>query len=101
MEQIAFTKDKPIFQQLAEKARYAALTPEEQELYDLDRRNEMAYWDSIYLAEEKAKARGEANERAKALEEKKATIRSLKNSGVPINIIASSYKMSIEEINNL
>ena len=113
MEQIAFTKDKPIFQQLAEKARYAALTPEEQELYDLDRRNEMAYWESIYLAEEKAeakglkkgraegKAEGEAEERAKALAEKKEIARKQKELGIPVEIIAKTFGFSSEQINNL
>ena len=89
MEQIPFVNDKPIYKQLAEKARYAALTPEEQELYELDRRNEMAYWDSMFLsktegiAEGEAKgraegeAKGRAEEQAKALKEKQENAKRL------------------------
>lgn len=68
MEQIPFVEDKPIYKQLAEKARFANLTPEEQELYELDRRNEMAYMHSLLYAkmeaEEKGRAEGEAKGRA-------------------------------------
>lgn len=64
MEQIPFVEDKPIYKQLAEKARFANLTPEEQELYELDRRNEKAYMHSLLYvkmeAEEKGRAEGEA-----------------------------------------
>ena len=115
MEQIPFVNDKPIYKQLAEKARYAALTPEEQELYDLDRRNEMAYWDSMFLAEEKAEARGlekgraegiaegiaegEARERANALKEKLENARKLiSEEGWSIEKVASFFGLSSEAI---
>ena len=117
MEQIPFAKDKPLFDQLKEIAKHHALTPEQQELYDNELRNEIAYYSSIVLAEQRASAKGEARgiakgraegiaegraeERAKALEEKKAIAQNLKKNGVPVEVIASSTGFTIEEINHL
>ena len=107
MEQIPYVNDKPIYKQLAEKARYAALTPEEQELYDLDRRNEMAYWDSMFLAEEKAEARGLEKGRAEgiaeaeanALKEKLENARKLiTEKGWSLEEVASFFDLSPEAI---
>lgn len=68
METMPFSDDKPIFQQLEEKAKWHSLTPEEQELYEYDFMNYWAYTGSLEYAEmqglEKGKAEGEAKGRA-------------------------------------
>ena len=130
MEQIPFVEDKPIYKQLAEKARYANLTPEEQELYELDRRNEMAYMHSLLYAkmeaEEKGRAEGEAKGfaigEAKGIakgiaegraegraegeaigveKEKRQIAQNLKTLGIDIQTIQKSTGLTVEEINNL
>lgn len=69
MDTIPFTNDKPIFKQLAEKAKYTTLTPEERDLYERDRRNEIAYRESILYAEMKAAERGRAEGLEKGIAE--------------------------------
>ncbi|MCQ2239825.1 MAG: hypothetical protein MJZ73_11410 [Bacteroidaceae bacterium] len=122
MEQIPFVEDKPIYKQLAEKARFANLTPEEQELYELDRRNEMAYMHSLLYAkmeaEEKGRAEGEAKGIAKGIskgiakgiaegeaigveKEKRQIAQNLKTLGIDIQTIQKSTGLTVEEINNL
>ena len=106
MENISFTKDIPIFQQLEEKAKLHALTPEEQNLYETDRRNYFAYWGGIWQAErlamEKGEARGEARGRAEGrAEEKRETARKLKELQVPLSVIVQSTGLTEEEISEL
>lgn len=60
METMPFSDDKPIFQQLEEKAKWHSLTPEEQELYEYDFMNYWAYTGSLEYAEMKGKAEGKA-----------------------------------------
>ena len=110
MDQIPFVKDKPIFKQLAEKARYATLTPEEQDLYELDRRNEMAYMNSMLYAQMQAQEEGlkEGLEQGlkkgmeQGLEQGKLQIaRNLKSLGIDVQTIQQSTGLTLEEINNL
>lgn len=99
METIPFAKDKPIFQQLQEKARLHALTPQEQELYEAELRNEIAYYGSIVYAENKARAEGRAEERAKAEAEKLENARKLvQEKGWSIEDAASFFGLSPESI---
>ncbi|MCQ2238041.1 MAG: Rpn family recombination-promoting nuclease/putative transposase [Bacteroidaceae bacterium] len=106
MDKIPFTNDRPIYRQLAEKARYASLTPEEQELYDYDLRNYLAYVDSMIYAEDKGVAKGRveglAEGRAEGKAEEKLQIaQNLKALGIDIQTIQKSTGLTVEEINNL
>ena len=102
MDKIPFTNDRPIYQQLAEKARYASLTPAEQELYDYDLRNYMAYVDSMLYAEDRGIAKGRAEGKAEGLAEGKLQIaQNLKALGIDIQTIQKSTGLTVEEINNL
>lgn len=118
MDKIPFTNDRPIYRQLAEKARYASLTPEEQEIYDYDLRNYLAYVDSMIYAEDKGRAEGEAKGRAEGraegrsegrvegkaegkAEEKLQIAQNLKALGIDIQTIQKSTGLTVEEINNL
>ena len=113
-ETVPFTKEKPIFVQLAEKAKYAALTPQEQDLYDQYRRNEMAYLGSMYKARREAMEEGEARGEARGLAKgeargraegeakgKRDTARKLKALNIPVSVIAESTGLSEEEISEL
>lgn len=106
MDQIPFVKDKPIFKQLAEKARYANLTPEEQELYEMDRRNEMAYMNSLLYAQMQAQEEGLKKGRAEGLEQGRAEEKlqialSMKALDIDIQTIQKCTGLSVEEITNL
>ena len=107
MDKYPFTNDRPIYQQLAEKARYANLTPQEQELYDYDLRNYLAYVDSMMYAKDMAKAEGiaigEAKGEAKGKAEGKVMLlkAQIKDGLITIEKAAEYAEMPVDEFKRL
>ncbi len=97
-----FEAQHKIFKRLAEIADSKTLTKEEQEKYD---NSMMVMWDNYAVykhAEEKGIIKGEAKGRAEGrVEEKKEIALNLLTYNTPIDIIAKSTGLSIEEIKKL
>lgn len=101
-----FEAQHKIFKRLAEIADSKTLTKEEQEKYD---NSMMVMWDNYAVykhAEEKGIIKGEAKGRAEGrvegrVEEKKEIALNLLAYNTPIDIIAKSTGLSIEEIKKL
>ena len=102
LEKIPFEAQHKIFKRLAEIADSKTLTKEEQEKYD---NSMMVMWDNYAVykhAEEKGIIKGEAKGRAEGrVEEKKEIALNLLTYNTPIDIIAKSTGLSIEEIKKL
>jgi predicted transposase/invertase (TIGR01784 family) len=102
LEKIPFEAQHKIFKRLAEIADSKTLTKEEQEKYD---NSMMVMWDNYAVykhAEEKGIIKGEAKGRAEGrVEEKKEIALNLLAYNTPIDIIAKSTGLSIEEIKKL
>lgn len=102
LEKMPFEAQHKIFKRLAEIADSKTLTKEEQEKYD---NNMMVMWDNYAVykhAEEKGIIKGEAKGRAEGrVEEKKEIALNLLTYNTPIDIIAKSTGLSIEEIKKL
>lgn len=101
-EKMPFEAQHKIFKRLAEIADSKTLTKEEQEKYD---NSMMVMWDNYAVykhAEEKGIIKGEAKGRAEGrVEEKKEIALNLLAYNTPIDIIAKSTGLSIEEIKKL
>ena len=106
LEKMPFEAQHKIFKRLAEIADSKTLTKEEQEKYD---NSMMVMWDNYAVykhAEEKGIVKGEAKGRAEGrvegrVEEKKEIALNLLAYNTPIDIIAKSTGLSIEEIKKL
>lgn len=102
LEKMPFEAQHKIFKRLAEIADSKTLTKEEQEKYD---NSMMVMWDNYAVykhAEEKGIIKGEAKGRAEGrVEEKKEIALNLLSYNTPIDIIAKSTGLSIEEIKKL
>ena len=106
LEKMPFETQHKIFKRLAEIADSKTLTKEEQEKYD---NSMMVMWDNYAVykhAEEKGIIKGEAKGRAEGrveerVEEKKEIALNLLAYNTPIDIIAKSTGLSIEEIKKL
>ena len=106
LEKMPFEAQHKIFVRLAEIADSKTLTKEEQEKYD---NSMMVMWDNYAVykhAEEKGIIKGEAKGRAEGrvegrVEEKKEIALNLLAYNTPIDIIAKSTGLSIEEIKKL
>ena len=102
LEKMPFEAQHKIFKRLAEIADSKTLTKEEQEKYD---NSMMVMWDNYAVykhAEEKGIIKGEAKGRAEgSVEEKKEIALNLLAYNTPIDIIAKSTGLSIEEIKKL
>lgn len=102
LEKMPFEAQHKIFKRLAEIADSKTLTKEEQEKYD---NSMMAMWDNYAVykhAEEKGIIKGEAKGRAEGRAEgKKEIALNLLAYNTPIDIIAKSTGLSIEEIKKL
>ena len=114
LKKIPFTDEKPLFEQLEEKARFYSLTPEEQELYDAIYDKHWVYDATIRYAEDEAKRNGHAAGLAKGLEEGRAAGRAeglaegklsvalnLKSMGLPAEQIMQATGLTLEQIENL
>ena len=97
-----FEAQHKIFKRLAEIADSKTLTKEEQEKYD---NSMMAMWDNYAVykhAEEKGIIKGEAKGRAEGKKEKAEEIAlNLLAYNTPLEVIAKSTGLSIEEIKKL
>ena len=102
LEKMPFEAQHKIFKRLAEIADSKTLTKEEQEKYD---NSMMVMWDNYAVykhAEEKGIIKGEAKGRAEGrVEEKKEIALNLLAYNTPIDIIAKSTGLSIDEIKKL
>ena len=102
LEKMPFEAQHKIFKRLAEIADSKTLTKEEQEKYD---NSMMVMWDNYAVykhAEEKGIIKGEAKGRVEGrVEEKKEIDLNLLTYNTPIDIIAKSTGLSIEEIKKL
>lgn len=102
LEKMPFEAQHKIFKRLAEIADSKTLTKEEQEKYD---NSMMVMWDNYAVykhAEEKGIIKGVAKGRAEGrVEEKKEIALNLLTYNTPIDIIAKSTGLSIEEIKKL
>ena len=113
LERMPWLAKDAVFQRLASIAEVAALSKEDREKYDESLRK---YRDTISVMEGQFQegrekglvegeaigiAKGQAKAEAKARQEKLESARSLKENGVPIELIASSLGLSPEEINSL
>ena len=102
LEKMPFEAQHKIFKRLAEIADSKTLTKEEQEKYN---NSMMVMWDNYAVykhAEEKGIIKGEAKGRAEGrVEEKKEIALNLLTYNTPIDIIAKSTGLSIEEIKKL
>ena len=113
LERMPWLAKDAVFQRLASIAEVAALSKEDREKYDESLRK---YRDTISVMEGQFQegrekglvegeaigiAKGQAKAEAKARQEKLESARSLKENGVPIELIASSLGFSPEEINSL
>ena len=102
LEKMPFEAQHKIFKRLAEIADSKTLTKEEQEKYD---NSMMVMWDNYAVykhAEEKGIIKGEAKGRVEGrVEEKKEIALNLLTYNTPIDIIAKSTGLSIEEIKKL
>lgn len=100
--QLAFTKEIPLFMRLEEIASYSALSPKQQIQYDDSFNNYLAVLgNEAYnrrVGFEQGRAEGIQQGRA---EEKIAIARTLKASGVDIDLIAKSTGLSPNEIQKL
>ena len=106
-----FSQQDRIFQKVFEQAEIARYTPEERREYEASIKNYWDYNSTMKTAADKAKAEGRAEGlaegRAEGLaegraegraEEKLANARSLKENGVPVDVIAKSLGLTAEEI---
>ena len=102
LEQMPFEAQHKIFKRLAEIADSKSLTKEEQEKYD---NSMMVMWDNYAVykhAEEKGIIKGEAKGRAEGKKEKAEEIAlNLLAYNTPLEVIAKSTGLSIEEIKKL
>ena len=99
LDRMPFMAKNAVFKKLAEIADVNTLTKEEHDKYDSSikvlRDNIVVYQGAI----QKGRAEGRAEGREEGrLEEKLANARSLKQNGVPIEIIAKSLGLSIAEV---
>jgi predicted transposase/invertase (TIGR01784 family) len=101
MDKIPVYLRKPIFEKLFSIAEYSNLTKEEKTMYD----SSLKYkWDNENVrafAIKEAVIEAREQERAKAIEEKKAIAREMKNDGLPFAQISKFTKLSTEEIEKL
>jgi predicted transposase YdaD len=113
VERLPFESQKLIWQQLAEKARISALTPQEHELYEESWLNYCTNMNVLETAKEEGLAEGRAEGReeglAEGLKEGRAegearlwdAARNLKSQGVPITVIGQATGLSEEELTQL
>ena len=80
-----------VFQKVFEQAEIAHYSPEERREYEASVKNYWDYYSTVTTAEKKGEAKGRAEERMK-------NARSLRDNGVPIDIIAKSLNLTAEEI---
>jgi predicted transposase/invertase (TIGR01784 family) len=95
-----------IFQKVFEQAEIARYTPEERREYEASIKNYWDYNSTMKTAADKAKAEGRAEGLAEGraegrAEERWANARSLKENGVPVDVIAKSLGLTAEEIGAL
>ena len=83
-----------VFQKVFEQAEIASYTPEERREYEASIKNYWDYYSTMKTAQDKGRAEGRAEERL-------SNARSLKQNGVPVDVIAKSLGLSIEEIQSL
>ena len=84
-----------VFQKVFEQAEIAQYTPEERREYEASVKNYWDYYSTMKTAVDKAKTEGRAEGR---LEERIANARSLKENGVPLDLIARSLGLTATEI---
>ena len=88
-----------VFQKVFEQAEIAQYTPEERREYEASVKNYWDYYSTMKTAVDKAKTEGRAEGRAEGrLEERIANARSLKENGVPLDLIARSLGLTATEI---
>ena len=80
-----------VFQKVFEQAEIAHYSPEERREYEASVKNYWDYYSTVTTAEKKGEAKGRAEERMK-------NARSLRDNGVPIDVIAKSLNLTAEEI---
>ncbi len=101
MDKIPTYLRKPIFEKLFSIAEYSNLTKEEKTMYD---RRLKYKWDNenvLAYAVNEAVNETRKQERAKALEEKRAIARGMKNGGLPFSQISKFTKLTVDEIEKL
>jgi len=84
-----------VFQKVFEQAEIAQYTPEERREYEASVKNYWDYYSTMKTAVDKAKTERRAEGR---LEERIANARSLKENGVPLDLIARSLGLTATEI---
>jgi predicted transposase/invertase (TIGR01784 family) len=98
VERLPFESQKLIWQQLAEKARISALTPQEHELYEESWLNYCTNMNVLETAKEEGLAEG----REKGLAESRINIaRNLKSIGMAVDVIMHVTGLSQEDIEAL
>ncbi len=91
-----------VFKKLFEQAEIAQYTPEERREYEASVKNYWDYFSTVKTALKKGRAEGRAEGWAEGrAEEKISNARSLKENGVPSEVIAKSLGLTIEEIEEL
>jgi predicted transposase/invertase (TIGR01784 family) len=91
-----------VFKKLFEQAEIAQYTPEERREYEASVKNYWDYFSTVKTALKKGRAEGRAEGWAEGrAEEKISNARSLKENGVPPEVIAKSLGLTIEEIEEL
>ena len=91
-----------IFKRLFEQAEIAQFTPEERREYQESVKDYWDYYSTMKTAHKKGKAEGLAEGEAKGrAEERLVNARSLKENGIPMNIIVKSLHLTAEEIGQL
>ena len=83
-----------VFQKVFEQAEIASYTPDERREYEASIKNYWDYYSTMKTAQDKGRAEGRAEERL-------ANARSLKQNGVPVDVIAKSLGLSLKEIQDL
>ena len=98
-----------VFKKLFEQAEIAKYKPEERREYEASVKNFWDYYSTMKTATDKGyvkgreegREEGRAEERKKNAEERRESARKLRDSGVPVALIASSLGLSEKEISEL
>ncbi len=95
-----------VFQKVFEQAEIASYTPDERREYEASIKNYWDYYSTMKTAQDKGRAEGRAEGRVEGraegrAEERLANARSLKQNGVPVDVIAKSLGLSLKEIQDL
>ena len=86
------------FKKLFDQAEIAQYSPEERREYEASIKNYWDYYSTMKTAVKKGREEGRAEGRE---EERMKNARSLKANGVPLDVIARSLNLTVEEISQL